>query len=70
VCFILSAVVGKIEQRVCIKFFVKLVKPATEILEMFRDAFEGHSLNRTAIFEWHSRFKAGRVSVEDDERSG
>jgi hypothetical protein len=21
-------------------------------------------------FEWHSRFKAGRVSVEDDERSG
>jgi hypothetical protein len=23
-----------------------------------------------AVFEWHSRFKAGRVSVEDDERSG
>jgi hypothetical protein len=22
------------------------------------------------IFEWHSRFKAGQVSVEDDERSG
>jgi hypothetical protein len=22
------------------------------------------------VFEWHSRFKAGRVSVEDDERSG
>jgi hypothetical protein len=22
------------------------------------------------IFEWHSRFKAGRLTVEDDERSG
>jgi hypothetical protein len=22
------------------------------------------------VFEWHSRFKAGRVSVEDDEHSG
>jgi hypothetical protein len=24
----------------------------------------------TAVFIWHSRFKAGQVSVEDDERSG
>jgi hypothetical protein len=23
-----------------------------------------------AVFEWHSRFKVGRVSVEEDERSG
>jgi hypothetical protein len=22
------------------------------------------------VFQWHSRFQAGRVSVEDDERSG
>jgi hypothetical protein len=22
------------------------------------------------VFQWHSRFKAGQVSVEDDERSG
>jgi hypothetical protein len=27
-------------------------------------------LSRTAVFEWHSRFKAGRVSFEDDECSG
>jgi hypothetical protein len=37
---------------------------------MLREAFEEHSLSPTAVFEWHSRFKAGRVSVEDDERSG
>jgi hypothetical protein len=61
---------GKIEQRVCIKFYVKVGKFATENLEMLREAFREHSLSRTAGFEWHSRFKAGRVSVEDDERSG
>jgi hypothetical protein len=37
---------------------------------MLREAFGEHSLIWTAVFEWHSRFKAGRVSVEDDKRSG
>jgi hypothetical protein len=60
----------KIEQCVCIKFCVKLDKSATETLEMLREAFGDHFLSRTAVFERHSRFKAGRVSVEDDERSG
>jgi hypothetical protein len=60
----------KIEQRVCIKFCVKLGKSATETLEMLREDFGEHSLSRAAVFECHSRFKAGRVSVEDDERLG
>jgi hypothetical protein len=68
-CFVFSAMAGKIEQRVCIKFCMKLGKSASETLEMIREAFGEHSLSRTAVFEWHSRFKAGRVSVEDDERS-
>jgi hypothetical protein len=61
---------GKIEQCVCIRFCMKLGKSAVETLEMLYEAFEEHSLSWTAVFEWHSRFKAGRVSVEDDERSG
>jgi hypothetical protein len=61
-CFVLSAMDSKIEQRVCIKFRVKLGKSATETLEMLREAFGEHSLSRTAVFEWHSRFKAGGVS--------
>jgi hypothetical protein len=28
-----------------------------------------HSFSRTAVSEWHSHFKAGRVSIEDDEHS-
>jgi hypothetical protein len=52
---------GKFEQRVCIKLCVKLGISATETLDMLRGA-----LSRTAVFEWHSRFKAGRVPTEDD----
>jgi hypothetical protein len=37
---------------------------------MLREAFREHSLSRTAVFERHSLFEAGQVSVEDDERSG
>jgi hypothetical protein len=61
---------GKIEQRVCIKFCVKLGKSTTKTLEMLCEAFGEHSLSETVVFEWHSHFKAGRVSVEDEERSG
>jgi hypothetical protein len=53
----------------CIKFHVKLSKSATKTLQMLHEAFGEHSLSRTAVFEWHSRFKASRVSTEDDERS-
>jgi hypothetical protein len=49
---------------------VKLGKSATETLEMLPEAFGEQSLSRTAVFKWHSPFKAFRVSVEDNERSG
>jgi hypothetical protein len=56
---VLSAMDGKIEQPVCIKFCMKLCKSATKTLEILREAFGEHSLSQTAVFEWHSRFKAG-----------
>jgi hypothetical protein len=68
--FVLSAMDGKIQQCVCIKFCVKLGKSATKTLEMLHEAAGEHSLSRTAVFQWHSRFKVGRVTVEDDEHSG
>jgi hypothetical protein len=42
---------GKIEQRDCIKFSVKLGKSATKTLDMFHKAFGEHSLSQTAVFE-------------------
>jgi hypothetical protein len=50
---------GKIEQHVCIKFCLKLGKSTIETLEMLLEAFGECSLSRTAVFEWHSHFKAG-----------
>jgi hypothetical protein len=48
----------KIEQRVCIKFYVKLSKSATKTLEMLCEVFGKHSLSWTVVSEWHSHFKA------------
>jgi hypothetical protein len=48
--FTLSAMDGKIEQHVCIKFCVKLGKSTTETLEMLCEAYEEHSLSWTAVF--------------------
>jgi hypothetical protein len=42
---------GEIEQRVCIKFCVKLGKSNTETIEMFLEAFGGYSLSRAEVFE-------------------
>jgi hypothetical protein len=60
---------GKIEQGACIKFCMKLSNSTTKPREMFCEAFAERSLSRTAVFEWHSPFKAGQVSVDDDEHS-
>jgi hypothetical protein len=38
---------------------VKLSISTTETLEMLHEAFGEHSLSWTAVFEWHSCFKAG-----------
>ena len=37
---------------------------------MHQTAFRRSCMNRASVFEWHKRFKEGRVSVRDDERCG
>ena len=36
---------------------------------MLKQAYGDAALGRTATFEWHRRFREGRVAIEDDERS-
>jgi hypothetical protein len=55
---------SKIKQHVCIKFCVKFSKSATKTL------FGEYFLSQTTVFEWYLCFKAGQMSVEDDECSG
>ena len=43
---------------------------ATETFDLLKLAFADECLKRSATFEWFSRFKNGRDSVEDDEHVG
>jgi len=58
------------EERACIKFCFKLGKTATECYELWKTAFGEQAMGRSQTFQWFARFKAGRTSTDDDERSG
>ena len=58
-----------LEERYAIKFCFKLGKNATETYGMLQIAFRPSCMNQASVFEWHKRFKEGRESVRDDERS-
>ena len=60
----------RLEQRASIKFCVKLRKSATETFDMLQPAYGDDAMSRARCFEWHSRFKNGRMSLDDAERSG
>jgi len=60
----------KIEQRINLKFLVKLKKIPTECLKFLKEVYGEDVMSRTQIFEWHKRFKNGHEKVEDDPKSG
>ena len=50
-----------LEERYAIKFCFKLGKNATETYGMLQTAFGASCMNEAPVFEWHKRFKEGRV---------
>jgi hypothetical protein len=58
------------EQRICVKFCVKVGKSVTETFEMLKILFGEEAMCRTQMYEWWKRFKEGRNSVDDDSRVG
>ena len=52
------------------KFCVKLGKSATETFAMLDAAYGDVAMKQATCFRWHKRCQNGRLSVEDDERSG
>lgn len=58
------------EQRVVMKFFVDCGSIATETFEHLKGGFSESCLGKTEMFEWHKRFKSGRTSLGNDERTG
>jgi len=58
------------EQRTCIKFCFNLKETAAETHRMLQEAFGDNAMSQRKTFLWYKRFKDGRTSVDDDERSG
>jgi hypothetical protein len=58
------------EQRICINFCFNLGNTAAETHKMLKEAFGDNALSLTQTYEWFKRFKNGRMSLDDDERSG
>ena len=58
------------EQRLCIKFCVRLGKTGSETFEMLKQAFGDSSMSCSRTFEWFGSFKNGRTSTANDDRSG
>ncbi|KAJ8936423.1 hypothetical protein NQ318_004806 [Aromia moschata] len=64
----LSSLDKPMEQRVNLKFLVKLEKTFTEAYAMLREMYGNECLSRTQVFEWFKWFKEGRETTEDDPR--
>lgn len=58
------------EQRVNLKFLVKLGKGGKEALQMLREAYGPDTMGRSTFYHWFNRFKEGREDVTDNDRSG
>ena len=58
------------EQRVNVKFRVKLGKSATETYHLLKNVYGDECLSRTQVFEWFKRIKEGREAIGDDQSPG
>jgi len=59
-----------VEQRVNVKFCVKLGKSAGETHDLLKKVYGDECLFRTQVFEWFKRFKVRREEIGDDQRPG
>jgi len=55
-----------LEQRINIKFCVKIGESASETLALLTVAYGEYGMKKLSVFEWHGRFKEGREDVQED----
>jgi hypothetical protein len=58
------------EQRVCMKLCLKLAKPFTETFQILKQVYGEDCSSHTQCYEWYQHFKSGRMSTEDDPKTG
>jgi hypothetical protein len=59
-----------IEQRVYMKYCIKLGYIASDMHQMLKRDFGDNSLGQAQAYDWYKRFKNDRISTDDDDRSG
>ena len=59
-----------VEQRINVKFCVKLGKSAAETYDLLKKVYGDECLSRTLVFEWFKRLKEGREEIGDDQLPG
>jgi hypothetical protein len=64
--FFMGVKMKDLEERACVKFCLNLGKTATETWKMLQQAFGDKCMSRSQCFEWYSRFKTGRTSIDED----
>lgn len=57
------------QQRTRIKFCFKPDKTSAETQETLKETFGDYVLSQTQTYDWFKRFKNGRISVDNEERS-
>jgi transposase len=60
----------QLEQRINIKFLMKLGKNGPEIHQMLQQVYGECALKERTVFKWVQRFRKGREDPKDDARSG
>ena len=60
----------KLEQRINIKFLVKLGENGPEIHQMLQQVYGECALKERTVFKWVQCFREGREDPKDDARSG
>lgn len=60
----------KIDQRIGLKFLVKLKTLLTEYLHILTEVFGNDAMLCTWVYDWHKRFRKGREVVEDNKNPG
>ena len=58
------------EQHAALKFCFLLGKNAAEAIDLLSVAYKEHSLKKSQVYEWFSRFKKGDLSLERRPGSG
>ncbi|UYV81522.1 hypothetical protein LAZ67_20001424 [Cordylochernes scorpioides] len=60
----------KMDQRTCIKFYVKNEIKCADAFRMLTVAYGEATLDRSNVYRWYKMFSEGREDVNDEERAG